>query len=253
MNRGKWKRSRNPYGSPPRYDFLNHSCPFPAREYDSQRTSIEAKDIPHIAVVRLYPHNKKENDDQQNTNSESSHGNYQTDMEQNTNSTTSLAEENNDEEESEHNTHKQPTSLVEVVPPNAFRETDNVCYIKNAETQTQPQRLARGHITLTLRTEDVVLKDLLSQYHVELDVPLQPTNDVKEILNQEQDPCYFPITEIKTTGPQNNQPHKEDPTSSLPLLSHSSADAVPNRFADETRHRKRQKEENLCYPSAEKC
>ena len=37
MNPGRWKRSRNLLGTPPRYDFLDPNCPFPINEYDYRR------------------------------------------------------------------------------------------------------------------------------------------------------------------------------------------------------------------------
>lgn len=270
VNRGKWKRSRNPYGTPPRYDYLDPNTAFPVNEYDNQKTHKRAQELPVITATRVYP--KASAQETASSPCCDSHANHndvmeseqithvgdvqkEMDFEQNIANTAAHAKDNQVEFNSEQNAETSIRFSIEDTPPNALKEPKyKVCNVKDAQTQTQSQIFATSHITLTLTTKNVFLNDPPTQYRVEFDVPFQQGENTKETDMQEEKPSCFPVTKRVKIRAQSHQSPKKAPTPSIPSSAQvlTSAEVVPNQSGQEARQRKRQRAETPCNQSAEK-
>lgn len=232
MNRGKWKRCRNPYGTPPRYDYLDPYYSFPTNEYDNSQTHVKAKEAtPPISQKRIYSKTylggresltsygshidqvSIPSEDSTISNNVSLLKDSQSEMHSIWTGSHTAHQDENDERQREfvqniissdfevaekkHHINAEHnsnyrTSLVDETLINAFKISSKVCNVRDAQTQTQSHFFAKGSLTLTLNTKSMFPGYLTNQHHGEIDAPLQSGKITIETECTEGNQCYFP-------------------------------------------------------------
>ncbi|MPC55255.1 hypothetical protein E2C01_049187 [Portunus trituberculatus] len=247
VNPGKWKRSRNLLGTPPRYDFLDPNCPFPINEYDHRR-------LPSHPPQPYTTSNKRSlSDIEENTPEVSSPKRHLFLTE---------GEEKNEEAQKKQNEsvaiqrpvcnvvsliHEESPSLgINVTPDSHLGQRDEA-------DNTLPKIWAKGYITLTLTTENDPLKNAPTNLSGEFQVPLQVEGIVKKDIPEEtgNEEEHGGTEAVKRNHPLRLRiPSPRIPSTAL---AQRRSQAVTGQFRKETRHRMRREDEIPYQPYTKKC
>uniref|UniRef100_A0A0P4WES0 NADP-dependent oxidoreductase domain-containing protein n=1 Tax=Scylla olivacea TaxID=85551 RepID=A0A0P4WES0_SCYOL len=247
VNPGKWKRSRNLLGTPPRYDFLDPNCPFPINEYDYRRLPSHPPQ-PYVTSSKT----------------------PLSITEENTPNVSSLkrpfclieGEAKNQEAHKKQNEkvtiQRSVCNLVSLVheesPSQGTNMTPNIHLGQRDEADnTLPKIWAKGYISLTLTTEKGLFKDVPTHFSGEFQVPLKPEGSVKKDMPEETD---YEDEHIGTEAVKGNHPlPNRIPSPRIPstALAQRRSQAVTGQFRKETRHRMCREDEIPYQPYTKKC
>ena len=162
VNRGKGKRCRNPYGTPPRYDFLDPNCPFPIDEYDHRTMPPYAQES--CSICKKRPLTEEETRVQE------------------------IHKERSEKVTEPRSVSNSAPNAHERAPSQAINLTPNTYHGRRDEADHRlPKIWVNGYIRVILMTENGPLKDVPKKFSGKFQVPLTLEDNENKLILEETD------------------------------------------------------------------